>query len=212
MLGEKTYDTHVAWALAEAAEVEGPQAYLDAALANVTWAVRLQRENGWIAQCCLTDPARPLTHTLGYALRGVLEVYRISRDPALLEAGRKTADGILTALRPDGFLPGRLAPDWRGSVRWACLTGSAQIAHCWLLLYQYTADVRYREAAYSVNHFLRRTVRIDGPAGIRGGVKGSFPVDGGYGTFEYLNWAAKFFIDAQLLEDTVRNSEPMLGR
>ena len=33
-----------------------------------------------------------------------------------------------------------------------------------------------------------------------GGVKGSFPVDGGYGTYEYLNWAAKFTIDANVKE------------
>ena len=41
---------------------------------------------------------------------------------------------------------------------------------------------------------------MDGPEGIRGGVKGSHPVDGGYGPFEYLNWAAKFSIDANLIE------------
>ena len=34
----------------------------------------------------------------------------------------------------------------------------------------------------------------------RGGVKGAFPVDGAYGEYEYLNWAAKFCIDANLLE------------
>ena len=33
-----------------------------------------------------------------------------------------------------------------------------------------------------------------------GGVKGSFPVDGDYGAWAYLNWAAKFCIDANLLE------------
>src|SRR3546814_21159950 len=33
-----------------------------------------------------------------------------------------------------------------------------------------------------------------------GGVKGAFPVDGDYGAFEYLNWAAKFTIDANRKE------------
>ncbi len=44
---------------------------------------------------------------------------------------------------------------------------------------------------------------MDGPKETRGGVKGSFPVDGDYGTFEYLNWAAKFFIDSNELERAV---------
>ena len=39
---------------------------------------------------------------------------------------------------------------------------------------------------------------------IAGGVKGSFPVSGGYGPYEYLNWAAKFFVDANLLEASVK--------
>jgi hypothetical protein len=55
-------------------------------------------------------------------------------------------------------------------------------------------------AARKGNAFVRRTVRIDGPPDIRGGVKGSFPVDGDYGRFEYLNWAAKFTVDANIKE------------
>ncbi|MCC6718135.1 MAG: hypothetical protein IT555_09630, partial [Acetobacteraceae bacterium] len=43
-------------------------------------------------------------------------------------------------------------------------------------------------------------VRISGDPDQAGGVKGSFPVDGDYGRFEYLNWAAKFFIDSNLAE------------
>ena len=35
---------------------------------------------------------------------------------------------------------------------------------------------------------------------IRGGVFGSWPVWGDYGRLMVLNWAAKFFVDALLLE------------
>ena len=88
-------------------------------------------------------------------------------------------------------------------MRWTCLTGSLQIAICWLLLYQVTGDERYRQAGCAVTRFVRRTVRIDGNPDMRGGIKGSFPVSGDYGKFEYLAWACKFFIDANLLEDEV---------
>jgi hypothetical protein len=47
---------------------------------------------------------------------------------------------------------------------------------------------------------VRARVRTDGTPEMRGGVKGSFPVDGEYGQFEYLSWACKFFIDANILE------------
>jgi hypothetical protein len=202
--GEKTYDTHIAWGLLEAARLAPHKPYAEAALANVRWALRWQRDNGWFAKCCLTDPRRPLTHTLGYALRGVIEAYRFSADETFLWAARRTANGLLTAIQDDGFLPGRLRPDWRGAVKWACLTGSVQIAHCWLMLYQWTGDASYRDAAYAANGYVRRTMKSSGPPEIRGAIKGSFPVYGQYGAYQYLNWACKFFIDSNLLERTVR--------
>jgi hypothetical protein len=202
--GEKAYETHVSWGLLEAARVEPCPSWIDAALTNVRWSLTHQRDNGWWGKCCLSNEAAPLTHTLGYVLRGVLEAYRFANLPEFLQAARRTADGLISALRPDGFLPGRLDPAWQGTVSWACLTGSVQVAHCWLMLFQDTGETRYRDAAVLANRYVRRTLRVDGPEETRGGIKGSFPVNGGYGTYEYLNWAAKFFIDAHLLESEVR--------
>jgi hypothetical protein len=145
-----------------------------------------------------------MAHAIGYALRGILEGYRASRDPSLLEAARRTGDGLLSAMQPDGFLPGRLDPWWRGTVRWACLAGSVQVAHCWLLLFQDTGEVKYRAAAFAVNRYVRRTQGLSGPAGTRGGIKGAFPVDGDYCAYQYPNWACKFFIDSHLLESEMR--------
>jgi hypothetical protein len=202
--GERTYETHVAWGLLEAARLKQSKPYAEAALANVRWALRWQRENGWFAKCCVSDPARPLTHTLGYALRGIIEAYRFTHDEGFLKAARKTADGLLTAMRGDGFLPGRLYPNWRGAVRWACLTGSVQIALCWLLLYQDTGEVRYRDAGYASNSYVRRAMKIDCPPETRGAIKGSFPVYGRYSAYQYPAWACKFFIDANMTELAVR--------
>jgi hypothetical protein len=204
--GEKAYETHAAWGLLEAARVEPARGYAEAALRNIHWALTKQRPNGWFADCCLNDPSCPLAHTIGYVLRGVIEGYRYSGEPVLLDAAVLTAEGAMSALRADGFLPGRFCSDWSGAVPWACLTGSVQIAHCWLLLYQLTGDERLRDAAFRTNAYVRSTVSITGAPETRGGVKGSFPVDGAYGRFQYLNWACKFFIDANLLEQEVRSA------
>jgi hypothetical protein len=199
--GEKAYETHVAWALLEADRVVPGRGYADTALKNIRWATTKQRSNGWLADCCLTDPSAPLTHTLGYALRGFVEGFRFSGDVSLATVAQRTADALLAKLGDDGFLAGRMQPDWSDAVPWACLTGTAQIAICWLMLHEDTGNVRYLEAARRANAFVRRTVRLDAPEGIRGGVKGSFPVDGDYGPFEYPNWAAKFLIDSLTLEE-----------
>ena len=212
MPGAKAYETHVAWGLMEAFRASGDQRYLDSALANVKWAIGLQRGNGWFDRCCLTDHNQPLTHTLGYALRGIVEAFLISRDPVYLASAQKCADGLLSAVRPDGALPGRLDCRWKAAAPWTCLTGNVQIAISWLLLYRETRNAAYREAAYRSNAFVRRTMRLDGPPEQRGGIKGSFPVDGSYGKFQYLNWACKFFIDSHLLEQDVRREDASLAR
>jgi hypothetical protein len=202
--GEKTYDTHAAWGLLEAARVKPDAGYADAALANVRWALSHQHENGWIDRCCLSDARQPVTHTIGYVLRGVIEAYRFSPDPLLLESSRRTADGLLSALRDDGHLPGRLDRRWRATVSYVCLTGTVQIAACWLLLHQITGERKYLDAGTIANRYVRRTMKIDGRPETRGAIKGSFPVSGEYGHYQYLSWAGKFLVDANVLEREIR--------
>ena len=206
-LGEKAYETHVAWGLFEAARLEAGRGYAEAAIKNLAWALSHQSDNGWFSSCCLTDPLNPLTHTIGYALRGLVEGYLFTRDGKILERANKTAEGVLLALQPDGFLPGRLDSQWRGTVSWSCLTGTAQMAACWLLLYRETGNPLFKQAAFVANRYVRGTVRLDGPPETRGAVKGSFPVSGGYVRFQYPNWACKFFIDAISLEKALREQE-----
>lgn len=202
--GEKEYETHVAWGLFEAARIDGSRGYGEAGLRNVHWALSSQGADGWLPKCCLDDPSRPLTHTIGYALRGALEAYRFQPDPALLDAARRIADGLLGVLGADGVLPGRLLPGWRPAVDWICLTGAAQVAICWMMLTRMTGEAHYAHAAFRANAVVRRTVRLDGPPELRGGVKGSFPVDGAYGRYQLLNWAAKFLADSLMLERELR--------
>lgn len=197
--GVKTYETHTAWGLLEAARAANNTQYARAALANINWALSLQRENGWVPSCCLVDNKRPLTHTLGYFLRGVLEGFVFSRDQYLLEAALKTGRGLLRSQRPDGALPGQLDRKWRSCSAWTCLTGNVQIAHCWLLLYQATGLPEFQTAAHRAILFVQRTMKLSGPRESIGAVAGSFPFSGAYLTNAYPSWAAKFFIDAALL-------------
>jgi hypothetical protein len=198
--GEKAYETHVSWGLFEAERVAPGHGYGDAGLRQVDWAVSKQQPNGWFGSNCLTDPAKPLTHTIGYVLRGVLEGHLLSGRADLLQAAVRTGVSLVEAVRPDGYLPGRLDRHFRPGANFVCLTGSVQIAHCLFLLYQLTGERRFLDTGRLLTAFVRRTVRFEGQEGMVGGIKGSFPVDGDYGQWQYLNWAAKFCIDANLLE------------
>jgi hypothetical protein len=70
---EKAYDTHVSWGLLEAARVGPDNGWSKAALRQSDWALGKQRPNGWMQSCCLTHNDAPLTHTLGYCLKGFIE-------------------------------------------------------------------------------------------------------------------------------------------
>lgn len=203
MAGDKAYDTHIAWGLLEASRVDSDRAYAEAALANVEWSLTYQKDNGWFDKCCLADPQRPLTHTLGYVFRGIVEAYRFFGNDELLAACLRTANGLLPTVRSNGFIPGRLDSDLTASVSWACLTGSAQIASCWFILYELTGNADYLTAARRVNGYLGRVVKTDCLAEIKGALKGSFPVYGEYCAYQFPNWATKFLVDSFMLEKRV---------
>lgn len=50
------------------------------------------------------------------------------------------------------------------------------------------------------NRFVRRTMALGVGTDVDGGIPGSFPINGAYGRYMLLNWASKFFIDSNVLE------------
>jgi hypothetical protein len=198
--GAKAYETHVAWALIETDRVLPNRGYRDAALRNVGWAISTQLKNGWFPSCSLGDNKYPITHTLAYTVRGILEAWEISKSPEYLKSAKLTLDMISQKTTRDGKLLGAFDDEWRAASNTVCVTGSAQFAHCFLLLYRATNEKQYLECGLKLNKFVRTTIALHGETGRRGGVKGSFPSYGDYGPFRYLNWAAKFTIDSNLEE------------
>lgn len=191
------YNARASWALAEAGVVLEEPEFREAATRNLRFVVRTQAANGWFPQCCLTDPERPLLHTLAYTVRGLLEGGRVLQDSELLLAAVRAADALAATVRADGFMPGRYWQDWTSSDTWSCLTGQAQMANNWMRLWLITGDDRWLEKVPSVLAFLKRTQnRSSGDLGLRGGVKGSAPLGAVYGRHQILNWATKYFADA----------------
>jgi hypothetical protein len=191
------YNTRTAWALAEAGARLEDGRFTDAAARSLRAAAELQAPTGWLPSCCLTDPEQPLLHTLAYAIRGLLEGARVLGDARLLRAAERAARPLVATVRADGWMPGRYRSDWSAAVRWSCLTGQAQMANNWIRLAEITGDPTWLEPVPAVLRFLKRTQnrRSRGP-GLRGGIKGAWPVGGAYGAYEVLSWATKFFADA----------------
>ena len=75
-----------------------------------------------------------------------------------------------------------------------------------MMLYEQTGEIKYLNAGLVANRFVRRTLNTANPEETRGAVKGSFPVNGNYGQYQYLNWATKFLVDANRLELRMQDS------
>jgi uncharacterized protein YyaL (SSP411 family) len=199
------YNVKAAWGLCEAGLALERQDFVDAAVRNARYCLSRQQPNGWFHDCCLDDPARPLLHTIAYTMQGLYEIGRLTQRDEFIAAARLTADAQLALLRPDGFLPGRQDAQFQPASSWACLTGIAQTSIVWRALFHRTQDTRYRDAANLANRYLLAHHDIrNADLRLRGGVPGSWPVSGGYGRLQILNWATKFFVDALLAEQDHR--------
>lgn len=198
------YNARVAWALAEVGRALNEPTFLESASRNLHAVAAMQHANGWFPSCCLTDPARPLLHTLAYTVRGMLEGARVLEDGRLLSAGVKAARALAETVRPGGFMAGRYLPDWGEAVSWSCLTGQVQMANNWMRLYLLTGERGWLAPVPAVLEFVKRTQnRTTDLDGLRGGIKGSCPMDGEYGRFEILNWATKYFADALMRAEQI---------
>jgi hypothetical protein len=145
--GEKAYETHVSWGLFEAERVAPGKGYGAAGLRQVDWAISKQQQNGWFASNCLTDAENPLTHTIGYVLRGVLEGHLLSGHADLLHAAELAGKSLVEAIGADGYLAGRMDRNFRPAVSYVCQNASVQIAHRRFRLWRGTGARRYPASA-----------------------------------------------------------------
>lgn len=206
-----TYNTRSAWSLTRVFDITGDRRYLDAALKNADWAMSQRNELGWLAENCLQDSSQPFTHTIAYAMRGLLEIGVAAKRDDLIVAARTIGDAMLAALPADGRLPGRFNKQWQPTVTWSCLTGDCQLGINWGRLFKITGEQKYQGATSKILGFVKRTQQLHGSnQDTVGGIKGSHPINGGYHPWQYPNWATKFYADA-LMMDIANSSRTRYG-
>lgn len=200
-----TYNARVAWALVRLSEVTSEEKYRDWGQRNLLWCAAQQQPDGWFDHASFLPGEEPLTHTIAYTIRGLLEGGVLLHADRLVSAARQAADQLRDRQAREGYLRGAYGPGWRSRVSWSCLTGDVQMAQIWLRLFELTGERSYLAAGVAANAYVRqRQVRETGWVGVDGGIAGSYPIQGAYQSFQVVNWAAKFFVDSLLLEDALR--------
>jgi uncharacterized protein YyaL (SSP411 family) len=195
----KVIDTRVAWALVELAQVTSRLSYVAAAQRNLDWALSQQRPNGWFRHAAFRGGEDPLTHTIAYTARGLLESGILLDEPRYVAAAERVVRVLLRRQRSDGSLASTYSATWRPTRCSSCLTGNCQVALLWLRFCRLSEDVSYLDAARKAIASVAATQNLrTSNLNVRGAIPGSYPIYGRYQRFKYPNWAAKFFIDALL--------------
>ena len=198
-----SYNTRSSFGLVRAYEAVGDVRYLEAAIKNVEWTVARAFPNDWLPDNCLTINAdlTALTHTIAYSIRGILEVGLAAGRTDFIERAHRMARHVALRQRADGALPAYYTPEWDTKVGWTCVTGNSQMAINWLRLAQLTGDDALIGHAKRANRFNMSIQDLStDDERVRGALKGSHPINGGYMTYKYPNWATKFFMDGLMLE------------
>ncbi len=206
------YNTRTAWSLLYAHKITQNIEYKKAAIMNIDWALNQQTSTGWFKNMAFYPGQEPLTHTIAYTIRGILEAAIFLRKKNYLEAAIKCATPIIDEIRNDGSLAGSFNSNWKSSVKWSCLTGNSQMAGIFYKLFSITKDEKFLEAGKKLNDFMKTMQNLSSSnPGIKGGIPGAYPIYGWYAPFCYPNWAAKFFVDALMLENDLKIADKLTG-
>jgi hypothetical protein len=199
---KRVYDSYVSAPLAQLAWLTGNAVYKSAAVRNCEFVLRQQHENGWFDNCDNSPHFndRPTTHTLGYTVDGLLETGELLGCEEFVAAGTRAADALRRCVSPSGLLFGRFDDSWRPRVRWACLTGCAQIGIIMMKLFRESGEKSYADAAQRLTDFLIYVQQLNAVGQNRSGaLPGSYPIWGPYAPLKYPCWATKYLIDLLLL-------------
>jgi len=177
--------------------------YTVAAKRQLEW-VCGQINNGFVNNCDVTQNHMddPLMHYVGYTLEGLLRSGIILKDDRYFDSVIPVLDKLVSVVKKDGVVYGRYDRNWEKTVDWVCLTGALQIAISLYLAHEKYPDRGFASAASTITMYVSSTINLlSKNDGVRGGVGGSYPIDGGYQRYQYVNWAAKFYMDACLLQE-----------
>lgn len=209
-----THDAYLACWLAKLGNLVNDPRYLEGARRNLSWILSHRVETtGWIDLAGYDrdqqQKRQALTHSIAYTLMGALRTALELGDADAVVRLRASALAPARLLADIGWLPAVLDWQWQPQTPHACLAGNAQMAELWLTLHEIEPDIALFDAARRTLNIVKCSQSLDNPnPDIRGGIPGSNPVWGEYIFMGLPNWAAKFFVDALLLERQKQAGSP----
>jgi len=161
---------------------------------------RLINDNSSVQYWAFKAKDQAFTHTIAYTWQGFLESAILLNDQKIIEKCIKTGYQLVNLFRKNGVFAGSYDENWNGNYSFRCLTGDAQISLFLSRLSCLTNEKAFQQLAYGLFANLEKYPAKLPLAGFSGGIAGSYPVWGSYERLSYPNWAAKFYLDACLMQ------------
>lgn len=204
--GAKTIDSRVAGSLLEVYDITKDERYKISAEKHLEWVLKQQKENFWFDKTSFTVSRNaPWTHMIAYTISGILESYKLGQKKesfykSFYGAANRMLECFHKIKTSNGFLPSTFDEYWQSEDDYSCLTGDVQLAAIWMEIWKMTNEKRFLDGAFEIIEQVKSTQILDAKREIRGGILGSNPYYGKYGSFLLINWATKFFADALILK------------
>jgi uncharacterized protein YyaL (SSP411 family) len=195
------YYTRVIWALLSLNETLQRADIQDAMQKAMSFYKHSFNDNGTVKNWAFRANEKAFTHTIAYTQRGFLESARFLKDESLLKIAMTIALTLMEDFDKNGKLAGAYDENWQGDYSFRCNTGNAQLSLNLSRLSQLTDNqvfAKYAQLFFKTVECAPSTLPF---RGYRGAIAGSKPIWGAYQPFQYVNWAAKFWLDAAFLLD-----------
>lgn len=203
------YHSRVAWAMLQVAKDSGRDDLHDGAVAFLQWVLTQQTPSGYFLSTGFRPRGQYFTHAIAYTLEGLIgasqEVADAAMSKRLVESVLVTCERLLAEYTRTEMLFGEYQPDFRPTMpHYQCATGTAQLAWCFLKVFEYSRDQRYLHAALAmVDDVKSMQVLRTGNSSLDGSIPGSYPLWGRYQRWRLVTWAAKFLCDALMAKKAV---------
>jgi hypothetical protein len=191
-----------AWAILRAT-ADNPTGSLAAtALSCAESVARAIDRDGYLHNSFHAETFDPLLLRVARTLHALVEAGLSAGTRSWVDAALRGAQRLLELYRGHDAPGGRSGNRRPASHLFNCMAGCAQTAVLWLHLARQGLGDGFGDAAAHLNRFLASTIDTTNPdPGIRGGVRAGYPLWVDYYPLAYRALAAKFTLDAFLLED-----------
>ena len=141
------------------------------------------------------------THTIAYAIRGVLECGINDNNDEWILSAKKSFEAISDLILDNGFLSARIDNAANPLSDYVCLVGNCQMSIIGCKLYEIFGSKNFLGKSQILLNYVKSKQIVSEDSNTNGGIPGSWPLSGHYNSFRLPNWSAKFFIDAMLISE-----------